>query len=1105
MIDTSSSSTNLTNSSNSANSTSPMKEEKNIIYVQPYAWKDSEEVSEYNIYIAGHTRDSVMTLIKVEDYQPYCRIELPTIVEGRPVTWTQEALKAYATWLRKVLDDDQPTNIEFEPKSKLIYYSDSKYPILTCYFHNSKALHHCINLLNKKPYNIYQLGSIKAKVWETNIKDIHKFMAKNKFTYTGWLSIENPKYMNYPERVSRAPIEITVSINDLKKVPDEICKTWVVKPRVGAFDFECYSSNHLAMPNPLHLTDVVFQISYIDQILGQPETRKKYILQLGACADPVGCEIYRYKNEMDLFDGLAELILKCNPAIITGYNIFRFDLPYMDDRMKHHMRNKLKNCGILLEQESKVSIFTWKSGAYGFMTIASLTTFGRIFVDMYPIIKRDYKLNAYSLDFVSKYFLKRGKHEVSPQQIFEAYKESCNAQKWYNEVMSYNTNEFKVAAQVRLLEACDEMKTIAEYCAEDSCLCIDLMEKLNTWIGILILANIVEVDPVSTFSRGQQLRVVNQLYTRCFKNNIIMDSRQVDDLRFKGGLVVTPVIGTHRYIHIVDFASLYPSIIIERNVCYTTLVPEERTDIPDSMCHVSEWDEEFEIEVVDENGKKSKKIEKFHYRHRFIKQEYKKGIIPQMCEDLVNERNKTRKQINPSNSDVMNMILDILQLVLKVSANSVYGGLSSRFGLPLIEGARVVTYRGRQLNMKCQEVAKAHEMSIAGGDTDSLFISKRGLNDPRLCKKIGTEFSEVLTSQFEKPLRVEYEKTYDTLIILCPKMYSGIAVMTIDKKNVIEINECPIKKEFDNDTSILLKVKHKNKDKIEEIHLLFPKHLNYEDWIDNCIAGVPVLEFGEPDETKITKKGIIIARRDNCQWIRKAYTSILLNVLFRRPLMNSIEIIDREIVRMMSRDVPYLQLLINKEIGSEYKEGSTYPMCIFAQELKKKGIVIEGGERVDYVIVRLPEVRNERGTLQKQLQGMKMRLLSQFIDGYVQFEREGNYGNHEMTQLDTLYYIENQMQNRIQALIEIGYEQVIKENEEKMKTKQIVYNRLQKKRTSIKTHIGENFIENYAKLIKVKQTYVRHITEIGHHIQGLSPRFQLSIKSWSMNYREKYF
>ena len=44
-----------------------------------------------------------------------------------------------------------------------------------------------------------------------------------------------------------------------------------------------------------------------------------------------------------------------------------------------------------------------------------------------------------------------------------------------------------------------------------------------------------------------------------------------------------------------------------------------------------------------------------------------------------------------------------------------------------------------------------------------------------------------------------------------------------------------------------------------------------------------------------------------------------------------------------------------------------------------------------------------------------------------------------MTQLDTLYYIENQMQNRIQALIEIGYEQVIKENEKKMKTKQRTY------------------------------------------------------------------
>lgn len=1082
---------------------------ENVVYLQPYDWKDIDDNMEYIVYVSCHTKDSQMAMVRIEDYEPFCNIELPSILQGRPITWSQDALKVYAAWLRGALKEDGPKSIDFSMKKKLIYYQETQYPVLTCYFTNTKALHHCINLLKKKPYTIDRLGEIKATVWETNIKDIHKFIAKNQFTYTGWLSIENPQYITNQQeeiRKTRCPIEIHVSIKNLKKVPVDICKTWVVNPRVGAIDLECYSSNHLAMPNPLHLSDVVFQCSYIDQILGKPETRKKYIIQLGACANPDGCEIIRVKTEMEVFDRLAELILQCNPAIITGYNIFRFDLPYIDDRMKHHMRDKFLPCGLLLEEETKISIFTWRSGAYGFMTISSLTTFGRIFVDMYPIIKRDYKLNSYSLDFVSKYFLKRGKHEVSPQDIFETYKETCNAEKWFREAHESCDSNLIARAGVRLENACFAMKRIAEYCAEDSCLCIDLMEKLNTWLGILILANIVEVTPVSTFSRGQQLRVVNQLYTRCFKNDIIMDSRPITDLRFKGGLVVNSVVGTHRYVFVYDFASLYPSIIMAKNICYSTLVGEERTDIPDSHCHVAEWDEEFEVEIIDQNGKKTKKIEKIHYRHRFIKQQYKKGIIPQICEDLVNERNKTRKQINPSNPEVVNMILDILQLVLKVSANSIYGGLSSRYGLPLIEGARVVTYFGRELNKKCQEVSRAHGQCVIFGDTDSIgSYYLKDIKDPRLCKKLGLEFADILSSQFEKPLRVEYEKTYDTVIFLCPKMYSGISIMTIDKKDVLAIEKMPIEAEYDNGSSVLLKINYMNKNKKEKVHLLFPKELNYEDWVNDCIAGVPVLEHGIPDETKITKKGIIIARRDNCSWVRKSYLQILLNVLFQRPILRSINIINDDIVSMMSRSVQYLNVLINKEIGSDYKEGSTYPMCVFAQELRKKGITIDGGERVDYVIVRLPEVRNQRGTLQKQLQGLKMRLLSQFIDGYIHFEKYGNTGNHEILPLDTLYYVENQMQNRIQSLLEIGYRNVITENEQRIKNKQITYKPKQRKRTQIKTYIGEDFIENYVKLLKVKQTYIKQINEISSHIQGLGPDIQKGIQKWSHNYREKYF
>ena len=52
---------------------------------------------------------------------------------------------------------------------------------------------------------------------------------------------------------------------------------------------------------------------------------------------------------------------------------------------------------------------TWESSAYGIQNLNILQISGRIMLDVYPIISRDYKLDKYTLDFVSKKFIGKGK------------------------------------------------------------------------------------------------------------------------------------------------------------------------------------------------------------------------------------------------------------------------------------------------------------------------------------------------------------------------------------------------------------------------------------------------------------------------------------------------------------------------------------------------------------------------------------------------------------------------------------------------------------------------------------------------------------------------
>ena len=112
----------------------------------------------------------------------------------------------------------------------------------------------------------------------------------------------------------------------------------------------------------------------------------------------------------------------------------------------------------------------------------------------------------------------------------------------------------------------------------------------------------------------------------------------------------------HERVYVYDFASLYPNIIITWNICYTTLVPPELADsIPDYMVNIIEWDQEETVKDEDEydsdddslipDAKKAPETYMKHYCYKFVKAEYKKGLLPNLLEKLLAERKRVRSMI----------------------------------------------------------------------------------------------------------------------------------------------------------------------------------------------------------------------------------------------------------------------------------------------------------------------------------------------------------------------------------------------------------------------------------------------------------------------------
>jgi DNA polymerase delta subunit 1 len=585
------------------------------LVVQPYDWIADDRDGCCSIRVWGHNRDSERVLIRVEDYQPFCRIELPSFVNRQNVQWNPDALKAYAGWIRQALKEDAPANIQGGYMPKFYYYEgDKKYPFIICYFKTKGALDHCVKLIGKKGYDIPQLGFIKARVWETSITVIHRMITERNLQYGAWFKAQAHEVAPN-DKISRNQLEFTCSYKDMTLIPSEESQTWITYPKIGSYDLECNSQRIRAFPNMNYVTDAVFMISYISQRGHNHATRKKYLLVVGEC-DPIeGAEIRHFKHEVEAIDGLIEIINEDDPTILLGYNTAKFDIPYMDARMKLFFRD-WKSCSLILEGEGGVETISWQSGAYGHVSISSLRAEGRLNLDMYTIFKRDYRnLDLYTLDFVSNKFLGRGKHPIKPEEMFRIYQGSVKTRndlqtcrknleesqqhltkyEMHNseavikteEMVKAKTEEMVIALTntiARLEEElaklneqtefwAKEMARVGAYCLEDSCLPIELFEETYAWIDLVETSSIVQVTLTEIFTRGQQIRVYNQIYAYAYRAGIVVDQRDSVRQKTVGGNVEDPMIGLWFFILLLDFASLYPSIIRAFNLCYTTLVP----------------------------------------------------------------------------------------------------------------------------------------------------------------------------------------------------------------------------------------------------------------------------------------------------------------------------------------------------------------------------------------------------------------------------------------------------------------------------------------------------------------------------------------------------
>ncbi|EPT01010.1 hypothetical protein FOMPIDRAFT_1030188 [Fomitopsis schrenkii] len=216
--------------------------------------------------------------------------------------------------------------------------------------------------------------------------------------------------------------------------------------------------------------------------------------------------------------------------------------------------------------------------------------------------------------------------------------------------------------------------------------------------------------------------------------------------KYKGGLVFEPKRGLwDKYILVMDFNSLYPSIIQEYNIDFTTV---DRVD-----------DEDGEEKIPEPPSS-----------------EIPQGVLPRLIATLVARRRQVKSMMKDRTATQAQLLQwDIKQMALKLTANSMYGCLGfeySRFyARPL---AALTTFKGREILTHTRELAESLQLDVVYGDTDSVFVNSN-VTDLAEALKISATFKKAVNDRY-KLLEIDLDGVFQRLLLLQKKKYAAIKV-----------------------------------------------------------------------------------------------------------------------------------------------------------------------------------------------------------------------------------------------------------------------------------------------------------------------------------------
>ena len=381
--------------------------------------------------------------------------------------------------------------------------------------------------------------------------------------------------------------------------------------------------------------------------------RERTIFTICGVAEGAGRERRTFQisntDERAMLEEFARIILVDDPDVITGYNIGGYDFPLLEERAK-----ALGLTGLPISRKRSTPEATGGGDRLWKMT-------GRIVADAWWSARRELRPKQESLQYVARTLLNDTKLDVDRRNI---------SAEWAKD-------------PVRVME----------YCEHDADLALRILLRLRSMEKAADLATVAHLPLEEGLNGRTSLFIDSILIPRADAEHVgvPMTNRAGRDAPIEGGYVHAIRPGIYQWVVVLDFKSMYPSIIISKNLCFTTLSPEGTIVAPSGA--------------------------------RFLAPEVRKGIIPGILSDLLAERDRFRQLARTATSPELQSYYDGLQNAVKVLMNSFYGVLASSFYRFTNKdiGSAITAFSREEITSIIKDLEKDHH-EVVYSDTDSVFV-----------------------------------------------------------------------------------------------------------------------------------------------------------------------------------------------------------------------------------------------------------------------------------------------------------------------------------------------------------------------------------------------